>query len=151
MKLKGTPLRSGRVKHLKRCFSKTCIFFLPTYLVYQNLFCGTLICVWSIWHLGLKTECIFLTLLTFFWDQQIKYKLKWIANRKTIYKGTTNYIVDCYALYTTTTRIKQTDVWKKILLNNSIFTVQTENKRYYRIVIEHLFCNKYKPFQRLFL
>ena len=42
--LKGTPLRSGRVTHLKRNFSKTYIFLLPTYLVYQNLFGVTLIC-----------------------------------------------------------------------------------------------------------
>ena len=31
---KGTPLRSGRVTHLKRTFSKTYTFLLPTYLVY---------------------------------------------------------------------------------------------------------------------
>jgi len=42
--IEGTSLRSGRVTHLKSFFSKTYIFLLPTYLVYQSLFCGTLIC-----------------------------------------------------------------------------------------------------------
>ena len=37
---------------------KTYIFLLPTYLVYQNLFCGTLICPLSIWQFGFKLECI---------------------------------------------------------------------------------------------
>ena len=36
--IKGTPRRSGRVTQLKRNFSETCIFLLPMYLVYQNLF-----------------------------------------------------------------------------------------------------------------
>jgi len=36
---------------------KTYMFWLPTYLVYQNLFCGTLIYPLSIWQLGLKFEC----------------------------------------------------------------------------------------------
>jgi len=31
--IKGTPLRSGHVTHLKRNFSKTYFFLLPTYLV----------------------------------------------------------------------------------------------------------------------
>jgi len=30
---------------------------LPTYLVYQNLFCGTFICLSSVWHLDLKLGC----------------------------------------------------------------------------------------------
>jgi len=33
-------------------FSKTYIFLLPTYLVYQKIFCGILICPLSIWQLG---------------------------------------------------------------------------------------------------
>jgi len=56
--IKGTSLRSGRVTHLKRKFSKTYIFLLPTFLVYENLFCSTLICALSIWQLRLKLECI---------------------------------------------------------------------------------------------
>ena len=39
-------------------FSKINISLLPTYLVYQNLFCGTLICPQLIWQLGLKLESI---------------------------------------------------------------------------------------------
>ena len=58
--LKGTPLRSGHVTHLKRFFSKIYIFLLPTYLVYQNWFSGTLICPLSIWQLGLKLECTYM-------------------------------------------------------------------------------------------
>jgi len=53
-RLKGLwTLRSGHVTHLKRFFLKRYMFLLPTYLVYQNLFCGTLICPLSIWQLGL--------------------------------------------------------------------------------------------------
>jgi len=39
----STQLRYGRVTHLKINFAKNYIFLLPTYLVYQSLFCGTLI------------------------------------------------------------------------------------------------------------
>jgi len=39
LQLKGTPMMSVRVTH----FSKIYIFLLPSYIVYQNLFCGTLI------------------------------------------------------------------------------------------------------------
>ena len=53
-----TPLRSGRVTHLKGIFLKTYVFLLLTYLVYQNLICGTLICLLLIWQLGLKLKCI---------------------------------------------------------------------------------------------
>jgi len=49
-------MRSGRVTHLKRKFSN--IFLLPTYLLYQNLLCGTLTCHLSIWQISLKLECI---------------------------------------------------------------------------------------------
>jgi len=56
--IKETPLRSGRITHSKRFFSKIYIFLLPTYFVYQNLFCGTLLCPRSIWQLGLKLVCI---------------------------------------------------------------------------------------------
>jgi len=56
--VRETPLRSGRITHLKFFFSKTYIFLLPTYLVYQHLFCGTLICPLSIWQLGLKLETL---------------------------------------------------------------------------------------------
>jgi len=75
--IKGTPLRSGRVTHFKKYFfSKTYIFLLPMYLVYQNLYCGTLISPLSIWQLGLKLECINYveqgkSLFTLFRDQQI--------------------------------------------------------------------------------
>ena len=41
-----------------RAFRNLPIFSLTTYLVYQNLFCGTFICPLSIWQLGLKLECI---------------------------------------------------------------------------------------------
>jgi len=42
----------------KYFFPKNYIFFLPTYLVYQNLCWGTLICPLLNWQLGLKLECI---------------------------------------------------------------------------------------------
>ena len=42
--LKGTPLRSGRVTHLKRAFQKTCFFLLLTCLGQSSLSWGTLIC-----------------------------------------------------------------------------------------------------------
>jgi len=70
---KGTPMRSGGVTHLKRKYSKTYMFLLPMYLVYQNLFCGTLICPVSIW-LGLKGNVSVeqgKALLMLFRDQQI--------------------------------------------------------------------------------
>ena len=47
---------SGRVTHLKRTFSKTYIFLLPTYLVYQNLLFRIFICPPLNWQLGLKLE-----------------------------------------------------------------------------------------------
>jgi len=43
--LKGTPLRSGRVKDLNRNFSKANSVLVPAY---QHVFCGTLICLLSI-------------------------------------------------------------------------------------------------------
>jgi len=47
--IKGTLLRSGRVTHFKRNFSKTCCFFLLLTCVWQrSLFCGTLIYLLSI-------------------------------------------------------------------------------------------------------
>jgi len=52
----GTPLRSGHLTHLKRNFSKFYIFLLSMYLVYQNLFCGTLVCDMATWLK--KFECI---------------------------------------------------------------------------------------------
>ena len=59
--LKDTPLRSVWLcdSRKKDFFSKTYIFLLPMYLVYQNLFCGILICPLSIWQVGLKFECIY--------------------------------------------------------------------------------------------
>jgi len=41
------------VKHTQKNYS----LVLPTYLVYQNLFCGTFICLSSVWHLDLKLGC----------------------------------------------------------------------------------------------
>jgi len=55
---KGTPLRSSRATHFISEISETYIFLLPMHLVYQNLFCGTLICPLWIWQLSLKLECI---------------------------------------------------------------------------------------------
>ena len=40
--LNGSQLRSGRVTHFKSKCSKTNIFLLPTYLVYQNLLTNAL-------------------------------------------------------------------------------------------------------------
>jgi len=41
LNVKATPLRSGRVTHLKRNFLKTC-FFLLTCVGHSSLSCGTL-------------------------------------------------------------------------------------------------------------
>jgi len=46
--LKGTPLRSGRVTHLKRNFLKTCFFLLSTCVGHSSLPCGTLIDLLSV-------------------------------------------------------------------------------------------------------
>jgi len=42
----------------KKMFLQNLYFLLPKYLVYDNLFCGTIICPLSIRQLGLKLECI---------------------------------------------------------------------------------------------
>ena len=51
-------LHWGLVLSIKKIFFKAYIFFLPTYLVYQNLFCGTLKYPLLIWQLGFKLACI---------------------------------------------------------------------------------------------
>jgi len=45
--VKGTPLRSALVTHLKRRSSKTYIVLLSTHVRHSNLSCGTLICLLS--------------------------------------------------------------------------------------------------------
>ena len=65
------------IRHLKRNFSKTYMFLLPMYLVYQNLFCGTLICPLSIWQLGYQNVSVEIeVLLTLFRDLHIYYKFE---------------------------------------------------------------------------
>jgi len=45
---KGTPLRSGRVRHLKRFVSKTCFFLLPTCVGHNSLCLWHPICLLSV-------------------------------------------------------------------------------------------------------
>jgi len=58
--VKGTPLRSGRVTHLKRNFSKTCFYLLSTCVGHNRLSCGTLIdlCLLSVIN-SFKTGIIY--------------------------------------------------------------------------------------------
>jgi len=75
---------SGCVTHDKTLFSKTYIFLLPTYLVYQNLFCDILICPLLTWQLGLKCDYICWTGKSVAMSSEInRYNtsLKLIANR----------------------------------------------------------------------
>jgi len=43
---------------VRLCKNDGGLFVRDSILVYQNLFCGTLICPLWIWQLGLKLECI---------------------------------------------------------------------------------------------
>jgi len=73
MNVKGTLLRSGSATQLKRKISKTYNFLLPTNLLYQNLFCGTLICPLLFWQIGLNWNVSVeqvKALLMLFGDQQ---------------------------------------------------------------------------------
>jgi len=76
---KVTTLRSGRVTHLKRKFSKTRIFLLPTCVGHSSLSCETLICLLSVGN-SLKTCVISVdiekTLVTLFPVQQIHSHFK---------------------------------------------------------------------------
>jgi len=122
--LKGTPLRYGRVTHLKRFFFENLYFLLPAYIVHENLFCGTIICPLSIWQLGLKLECYCLTgksvtiILMLFPQHRYKTSVKGIAIRQDILWY---HKIDYHVLHTSTTRKN----WFTTRLQSSPFKTNT--------------------------
>jgi len=77
--VKRTPLRSGRVTHLKKVFLKTCLFLLSTCVWHNSLSFGTLKCFLSTDN-SFKTRIIYVdiekTLVMLFPVQQIYSNFK---------------------------------------------------------------------------
>jgi len=85
--VKGTPLRSGCVTHLKRIFWKTCFLMLLTCVGHSSLSCGTLIYLLSVGN-SFKTCIIYVdlgkTLVKLFPVSQVhsNFKLSCQINRE---------------------------------------------------------------------
>ena len=106
--IKGTPLRSCRVTHIK--FTKVYTFLLPMHLEYQNLFCGTLICPLSIWQLVKKLECICWTGKSIINAYLRSTGIIQVLNEMPTNKRQVKVPQDCYALHMATS-LTRVEIW----------------------------------------